>query len=127
MRKKDQVICYLIIVTFLLLIFFMGKGCKALEGNCIKIGGSYKDYEGNIEYCFSPAKSKKVKLPILKDKEGKEHVILSREQVTKLNKKLATVSPSVSALLQNRNKKVKKRQPRNFQKPFALLKWFLNN
>lgn len=43
---------FMTMVIFSTLLF---TGCQ--NGGCIKIGGSYQDYDGNIEYCFDKEKS----------------------------------------------------------------------
>lgn len=96
-------------------ILFFIEGCKGLAGSCIKVGGAYKNYNGNIEYCFSPAKSEKAQLPILEDKEGKEHAILSREDIEKILKKIED------------NKKKIKIKIQMIVNPYKRLKYYLSH
>lgn len=64
-------------------------GCAALAGSCFEFGGEYKGIDGTFKYCFAEKEATKVGLPIVVDKNGKKAVLLTEEQVVKINEGLA--------------------------------------
>jgi len=58
MRKKS-----ISLLSIILLCIFIA-GCA---GHCIRVGGSYKDYSGDLEYCFNSQKSKDTGVPVIEE------------------------------------------------------------
>lgn len=52
---------YFLLIFVVVVLFFAVSGCQS--GGCISVGGGYKDFNGNIEYCFDSEKSKQSGTP----------------------------------------------------------------
>ena len=60
---------YSILIILGLVLCIGSLGCGT--GHCIKVGGTYKDFGGSLEYCFDKAKSQEAGAPAFTgDKSG---------------------------------------------------------
>ena len=51
----------IIMILGITLISLIGINCQ--NGGCIKVGGAYQDYQGDVQYCFNSAKTKASGVP----------------------------------------------------------------
>lgn len=75
MKKYREQIIFGVLIMMTAFVFGLAlSGCGS--GACIKIGGGYKDYAGEVEYCFDKAKSEEIGVPILEEKtsEGSKEI-----------------------------------------------------
>lgn len=81
MKTLILLICMMIAISI--------SGCNS--GGCIKVGGSYKDAGGEIEYCFDAKKSKTAGAPAFEENSGEESKTLfgfTEEEINSLLDKL---------------------------------------
>lgn len=76
---------YVIFVVTLFLIFLIG--CEST--GCLKVGGGFKDYKGNIEYCFNEKKSIESGVPVFQS-ENKFIYGFSETEIGIILEKLGT-------------------------------------
>lgn len=74
------------IIVFFSILFFILACIGGCAGQCIKIGGTYKDYTGELEYCFSKFETKKEGVPVLITKEGDKIFAFDLKDITDINK-----------------------------------------
>ena len=82
MKNDRGMIIFVIIAMFFFVSIF---GC---QGSCIKIAGGYKDYGGEVEYCFDKEQSKTVQSPVLTDSDGKTFFGITEDEIKKIVEKL---------------------------------------
>ena len=71
-----------------MIIIIVLVGCESFPPGKIKLGGSYGEVGGFIEYEISPPKSAENKVPTLVSKEGKELYVLDEKQAQALLEKI---------------------------------------
>jgi hypothetical protein len=70
-----------------LVLFMLPALLLSCAGSCLKVGGSYKDVAGDIEYCFNAQKSKDAGVPAI-DGEGQTFFGITGEQIKEILEKL---------------------------------------
>ena len=71
---------FMVLMAFVLVV----AGCESMVPGKIKLGGSYGDYSGFVEYEISAPQSQENKAPTLISKDGKELYVLDEKQVQAL-------------------------------------------
>jgi hypothetical protein len=61
------------------------SGCS---GHCIKLEGGYSGVQGSIEYCIDKPTSENAGKPVLTDDKGNKNIILTEDDVKKINEKI---------------------------------------
>lgn len=72
------------LILLVLILVLMG-GCA---GTCIRVDGSYKDFDGGIEYCFDTQKSKDLGVPVIDENSTNTFFGFDLEQINKIVDKL---------------------------------------
>lgn len=67
-----------------LILLVLVSGCA---GVCMRVDGSYKDFDGGIEYCFDTQKSKDLGVPVI-DENSNTFFGFDLEQINKIVDKL---------------------------------------
>lgn len=92
-----------------LTIFVLGfTGCESLVPGKIKLGGSYGDYSGFVEYEISPPQSQENKAPTLISKDGKELYVLDEKQVQVLLNRIEGGESAKVSIKESGGKAIKK-------------------
>lgn len=72
----SEILSIIIMLLILSLILF---SCNTRH--CLKFGGEYQGIQGDLEYCIDFLKTEEIGLPIIRDSDGIESVILNEQQV----------------------------------------------
>jgi hypothetical protein len=75
--------------TVIFIIVLCLCGCA---GTCLRVGGGYKDFSGEVEYCFDTEKSKDLGVPVLEEttESGEKEIFgFSLDQVNAILGKLS--------------------------------------
>lgn len=94
----------ILIISIVIFLF----GCNGT--NCISVGGTWKDMQGNIQYCFDSNSSASSSRPILSNSESAEKAVLFTEDDVKKIEASLNTQPSTKNLekkdLKERVKKI---------------------
>jgi len=72
-------------IVFLTALILLVCGCSSMGKSCISVGADYKGNKGDFQYCWEPKSSLANGVPTLSDNKGKEHYIVSKDQIIKAN------------------------------------------
>lgn len=68
-------------LIMILMISLCFVGCAGGGQHCIKIGGTYENVQGDIEYCYNAPQSKQSGVPTLDSEKGKAMLVPESELV----------------------------------------------